>query len=132
MARTVVAKKSDFADLSVADLKEKLKEKGAKTSGTQEELVQRLVEYSYPVYPLPKARESSARGLVLLAYVDKDGTPKKDPVTDEEVAKLLIEKGKETEQEAALKTVRLYKHNLTRYYGYVGTTTESGTKFQKR
>jgi len=132
VARTVVAKRSDFKDLTGEELKEQLREKGLKQSGSKEEQIQRLVEASYPVFPLPKGRQTSARGAVIFAFVDPDGTPKKDVQSDEKVAKQLVEKGLINDDAKALRTVKLYKYNLVRYYGYSAVETDEGTRFVKR
>ena len=132
MARTAVLKKSALSGKTNAELKEMLRERHAKVTGSHEELVQRLIEASYPVYPLPKARPNSVRGAILLSYVNADGTPVGRMVKDDEVVATLLERKLVENEQAGLVSLQLYKHNLVRYYGFTMTVTEEGTRFLKR
>lgn len=132
MARDNVMKSKDFAEDSAPELKEKLKDKGLKQSGSREEQVQRLVEHSYPVYRFPKVRKSSVRGVILGTYVGEKGVPNKEAVSDDEVLAKVRETGTEMSDERIKKDIAMYQYNLVRYYGYSLVQNGDKKRFVKR
>lgn len=120
-----VLKDKELHEKTLPELREMAKSAGVKTSGNKDELIHRLVEYSYPVYKLPRPRATSTRGIILSAFVDDKGEPRE--VDEEVLVKSLVDTGK-VSKEAAQRSIKLYKWNLVRYYGY----TFEGGHLKKR
>jgi len=132
MAKVPVLKHRQLKDKTTDELKDILRKNNQKLSGNKEELIERAILSSYPVYRFPKARPSSIKGYVLLAYVEPGGEPRKEAVSDREVVEGLLEKGLVATKERAEQYVKLYKYNLVRYYGYQAVNTGEKTRFVKR
>lgn len=120
-------KLSDLREKSEEALHELAVESGVKVlkSDSKEELVQKLLVSSYSILRIPSYRPTSQRGYVLGRFLSPDGEPHQDGTDLESVVEGLVEKFS-VERDKAEATVRLYKRDLVRYYGYDVVSDEDG------
>ncbi len=114
-----VLRSTVLRDKDEDELRQMAEESGVRVNktATKEQIVESLVRNSFPIAKLPKGRPTSKRGVVITAFVGEDGKPYKEGTNLGELRDKLVANHDMT-PEAAETTVKLYRRDMSRYYGY--------------
>jgi hypothetical protein len=115
----------EFEGLSRIDLEDAASNAGISAEGTDEQIIDRLVEAHYPIYPLPKYVDpDSPRGVVFSAVLD-EGVPRESASVSAMVNRM-VEIGV-PDQSTARQMINQQIDNLVRMYGYTVIVNDGET-----
>lgn len=114
---TRVFRVTELREKSLSELTEMAKELNLPVLSDKEELIRTIVHSSYPVKEISNSRLSSRRGIVINGFIGAAGRPYSQGTMVSKIVDDLVEQFDMTREDAEA-TVKLYKRDLVRYYGY--------------